>query len=320
MSNEPFLFNPNHVTWVEKYRPLRVEDCILPDRIKSIFVSYLQNKEFPTTLIHGGPGSGKTTIAKALCDELGIDVLLINVSKDRGIDVLRNDISSFASAMSLDGGRRAIILDEFDGATEALQRALRASIEEFAINCQFFLTCNHPNMIIDAIHSRCAVIDMRVKDEEKVDLAKQFLKRLEQIMKVEGKDYERKAIATLINKHFPDFRGTINHLQSLAMSGSVTVDAVEGSDHSVNSAKLFAALKDKNFSAMRQWVANNAGTDPAMIIREVYDNLNDRIVPHKIPEIVFMLGDWLDKCARSPDAEITLTACFVEFMSIAEFK
>ncbi len=313
-------FNPSQLLWAERYRPVVVDDCILPARIKDILKNYVSKGDFPSLLFHGGAGTGKTSAAKAMTNELGMDTLVINVSNERGIDVLRTTIASFATTVSLDGGLKCIILDEFDGATELLQKALRAAIEDYSINCRFILTCNYPNKIIDAIHSRTAPVDMRIHKDEIVDICKQFLSRVEQILKVENIEYERKAVATMIQRNFPDFRSILNQLQHIAATGRIDMEVIDSMNQEMSITKLVKSLKEKDFKAMRQWVATNANSDANILFRRVYDSLGEMLHPSSIPEVIVLLAQYQHWAATAADPEINLCACFVEIMAVGEFQ
>lgn len=312
-------FNPEQLLWTEKYRPMTIEDCILPERIKATFRNYVKSGDFPSLLFFGGAGIGKTTLSKALCNEINMDTMTINVSNERGIDVLRTKIESFATSVSLDGGLKCVILDEFDGATEILQKALRAAIEDYSINCRFVLTCNYPNKIIDAIHSRTAPIDMSIRKEEIPDMCKQFLKRCEEILKLEGIQYERKAIITLISRNFPDFRSVLNQMQQFAAVGEIRNEDVETANREISISKLTKALKEKNFKDVRQWVAQNSNADVNILFRKVYESLYEILKPSSIPEVIVILAQYQHYAVTAIDPEINLVACFVEIMAVGEF-
>lgn len=314
-----FAFNPEQLLWTEKYRPLTIDDCILPERIKSVFKNYVKSGDFPSLLFFGGAGVGKTTMAKAMCNEIGMDTMVINVSNERGIDVLRTKIESFATSVSLDGGLKCILLDEFDGATEILQKALRAAIEDYSINCRFILTCNYPTKIIDAIHSRTAPIDMTVRKEEIPELCKQFLKRCEEILKNENIEYERKAIVTLIALNFPDFRSILNQMQQFASVGEIRLEDVEGANREVSITKLTKAMKEKNFKDVRQWVAQNSNSDVNILFTKVYQSLYEILKPSSIPEVVVIMAQYQHWAVTAIDPEINLVACFVEIMAVGDF-
>ena len=312
-----FIFNPSQLLWVERYRPQTIDDCILPARLKETLKKYAATGDFPSLLFAGSPGTGKTTAAKALCNERGMDTLVVNVSNERGIDVLRTQIASFATAVSLDGGLKCIILDEFDGATELLQKALRAAIEEYSINCRFILTCNYPNKIIEAIHSRTALIDMKIEKPEVPGICKDFLLRLETILKNENVEYERKALATLIQREFPDYRSIINQLQQLSALGKIDSESVVTGHQEISITKLIKIIGDRDFKAMRQWVASNANSDVNILFRKVYDEIDTIFDPGVRPEVVVILAQYMHYAVTAIDPEINTAACLTELMALS---
>lgn len=306
--------------WVEKYRPRTVEDTILPKHLKDTFTEILSNKELPNLLFTGTAGIGKTTIAKAICNELDLDFMIINGSEEGNIDTLRNKIKHFASTVSLTGSVKVVILDEADYLNpQSTQPALRGFIEEFSSNCRFILTCNFKNRIIEPLHSRCTVIDFKTPVDQKSDIAAQMLERLEIILDYEGIKYEKPVLAELIIKHFPDFRRTINEVQRYSVSGSIDSGIlVQISDLAVND--LIKHLKGKDFRSMRKWVSNNMDTEPAAIFRKIYDSMNERVEDKSIPQLVLILADYQYKNAFVADHELNLVACFTEIMSGVNFK
>lgn len=306
--------------WVEKYRPQKVSDCILPDNIKSTFQEYVNRGEIPNLLLSGSAGVGKTTIAKALCNEVGCDFIVINGSDESGIDVLRTKIKNYASSVSLSGGRKVIIIDEADYLNpNSTQPALRGAIEEFAGNCSFIFTCNYKNRIIDPIHSRCTVIDFKIQNGQKQKMAIQFFKRVEWILSQENIQYDKEVVASIITKHFPDNRRILNELQRYSVSGVIDKGIlVNASEVSINT--LVKTLKDKDFTNMRKWVTQNLDNDPSLIYRKIYDSLYEQLQPNSIPEAVLILSRYQYQSAFVADQEINLVACLTEFMMTLEFK
>jgi DNA polymerase III delta prime subunit len=306
--------------WVERYRPTKVSDCILPENIKSTFQEYVNRGEIPNLLLSGSAGVGKTTIAKALCNEVGCDFIVINGSDESGIDVLRTKIKNYASSVSLSGGRKVIIIDEADYLNpNSTQPALRGAIEEFSGNCSFIFTCNFKNRIIDPIHSRCTVIDFKIQNGQKQKMAIQFFKRVEWILTQENITYDKEVVASIIAKHFPDNRRVLNELQRYSVSGTIDKGIlVNASEISLNA--LVKTLKEKDFSSMRKWVAQNLDNDPTLIYRKIYDGLYDHLEPSSIPEAVLLLAKYQYQSAFVADQEVNLVACLTEFMISLGFK
>jgi len=307
-----------HILWVEKYRPAKVEDCILPDAIKKTFQEYVNKKEIPNLLLSGSAGVGKTTIAKALCEEVGCDYLVINGSDENGVDTIRNKIKSYASSMSLMGGRKVIILDEADYLTPNAQAILRASIEEFSNNCSFIFTCNFKNRIIDPIHSRCTVVDFKINGS-KAKMASQFFKRVEWILEQEGVTYDKPVVAEIITKYFPDNRRILNELQRYSVSGSID-KGILASVSDVQLTELINSLKAKDFAGARKWVTNNLDNDPVRVFRTMYDKLYEVLKPNSVPQMVLILAKYQYQAAFAADHEINLMACLTEIMVDCEFK
>ena len=308
-----------HFLWVESYRPKTIEDCILPERLKHPFQEYVNQKTIPNLLLSGGAGVGKTTVAKAMCEEVGCDYIVINGSDESGIDTFRTKIKSYASTVSLSGGRKVIIIDEADYLNpNSTQPALRNAIEEFAKNCSFIFTCNYKNRIIEPLHSRCAVIDFTLKNGEKVKMASQFFKRVQGILAKEIVEYDSKVVAELINKHFPDFRRVLNELQRFSMYGKIDT-GVLSQIADVSISEIVKNLKEKDFGSIRKWVASNT-VDPTTFYRKLYDNLYDILQPASIPQAVVIIADYQYKQAFVADSEINLVACLTEMMVNLEFK
>jgi DNA polymerase III delta prime subunit len=311
----------NQMLWVEKYRPHKIEDCILPESIKSTFQEYVNRKEIPNLLLTGSAGVGKTTIAKALCEEVGCDYIVINGSEETGVDNIRVKVKNYASSMSLSGGRKVIIIDEADYLSPNAQAALRGSIEETAVNCSFIFTCNFKNRIMDAIHSRCSVIEFKLQNGQKAKMASQFFKRVEWLLTEEGVTYDKSVVAAVITKHFPDNRRILNELQRYSSNEGKTIDkGILAVVSDVNITELVKALKVKDFSTARKWVTNNLDSDTATILRKIYDNMYEFLKPESIPPAVLVLSKYQYQAAFVADQEINLVACLTEFMIECEFK
>jgi len=307
-----------HLLWTEKYRPQTVEDCILPERLKKPFQEYVNQKQIPNLLLSGGAGVGKTTIAKAMCNEIGCDYMVINGSDESGIDVFRNKIKNYASSMSLSGGRKVIIIDEADYLNpNSTQPALRNAIEEFASNCSFIFTCNYKTRIIEPLHSRCAVIDFALKNGENAKMASAFFKRLQLILRSEKIPFEDAVIAELVKKHFPDNRRIINELQRYSNLGKIDTGILSQIGN-VQIAEVVKYIAAKDFGAIRKWVATS-GVDANTVFRQIYDALYESVKPQSIPQAVLILADYQYKNAFVADTEINLVACLTELMVNCEF-
>ena len=308
--------------WVEKYRPKTIEDCILPDNIKKTFLDFLDKGEVPNLLLAGPAGCGKTTVAKALCNQLGVDVYVINGSDEgRFLDTVRNSAKNFASTVSLssDAKHKVIIIDEADNTTPDVQLLLRASIEEFSRNCRFIFTCNYKNKIIEPLHSRCAVIEFSVNAKQKPQLQSEFFGRLNTILDTERCEADNKVLLELINKHFPDWRRILNECQRYSVGGKIDSGILAHfSDVKVND--LIKNLKEKNFPEVRKWWVNNLDNDPAVLLRRVYDALYDSLVHSSIPASVLIIARYQYQIAFVADQEINLLACLTEIMVECKFK
>ena len=308
--------------FVEKYRPRKIDDCILPDDTKKTFKEFVEKGEIPNLLLAGPPGIGKTTIAKALCNELGADYYVINGSDEgRFLDTVRNQAKNFASTVSLTGTskHKVIIIDEADNTGNDVQLLLRANIEAFYSNCRFIFTCNYKNKIIEPLHSRCAVIDFTIKGKQKAQLAGSFFKRLQNILDEESIEYDQKVLAELVSKHFPDFRRVLNECQRYSAGGKIDAAILASfSDISVN--ELIKHLKDKNFTEVRKWVVSNLDNDSSVILRRVYDACYDSLSPASIPAAVLVIAKYQYQIAFVADQEINLLAALTEIMCECEFK
>jgi len=311
-------YRENEFLWVEKYRPRKLDDCILPADQKNIFQEMLAKGEIQNMLLCGGAGMGKTTVARALCEELETDYIIINGSEESGIDVLRTKIKQFASTVSFSGKPKVVILDEADYLNpNSTQPALRAFIEEFSSNCRFILTCNFKNRIIPPLHSRTAVIEFKLPKSEKPKIAAAFFKRVTEIMGIEKIDADGKVIAKVIEKHFPDYRRVLNELQRYSASGKIDEGIFVNLSES-NMQELIASLKDGDWKKMRTWVVNNIDNDPGTIFRKLYDTLTDQV--KQVPQLILLLADYQYKAAFCADQEINLVACLTEIMAAVEFK
>ena len=308
--------------WVEKYRPKTIEECILPENIKKTFRDFLNTGEVPNLLLSGPAGCGKTTVAKALCNELGVDVYVINGSDEgRFLDTVRNKAKNFASTVSLssEAKHKVIIIDEADNTTPDVQLLLRASIEEFSNNCRFIFTCNYKNKIIEPLHSRCAVVEFGIQGKSKQEIAAKFFGRLVSILEQERIEADKKVLAELINKHFPDWRRVLNECQRYSVGGKIDTGILAHfSDVKVND--LIKNLKEKNFAEVRKWCVNNLDNDPSVLLRRIYDNLTDSLVPTSIPAAVLVIAKYQYQSAFVADQEINMLACLTEIMVECKFR
>ena len=306
--------------WVEKYRPKTVAETILPNRLKDVFQKMVDTGELQNMMFTGTAGLGKTTVARALCNELGLDYIVINGSEEGNIDTLRGKIKQFASTVSFSGGYKVVILDEADYLNpQSTQPALRGFIEQFSDNCRFILTCNFKNRIIEPLHSRCGVYEFNTTKQDLADLAAQFFARFTYILDQEGVPYEKKAVADLIMKYAPDWRRVLNEGQrwgssGAGINGSNTTDANLGFDD------LFTYLKSKDFKCMRKWVVNHMDVDTSAIIRGIYDQMYEKVQPQSIPQLVLILADYQYKAAFVADHELNLVACMTEIMSEVQIQ
>jgi DNA polymerase III delta prime subunit len=309
--------------WVEKYRPRKIEDCILSQDIKETFKQFLSQKEIPNLLLSGTAGTGKTTVARALCEELGADYIIINGSDEgRQIDTLRHKIKNFASTVSLteESNHKVVIIDEADYMNaDSVQPALRNFIETFYNNCRFIFTCNYKNKIIPALHSRCTVIDFRIVNGQKVKTAKAFMERLSGILKDENIEFDNKVLAELIQKYYPDFRRTINELQRYSVRGKID-SGILFSLSEANNKELVKTLKEKQFNEMRKWVVQNIDKEPQVLFRGIYDVLYESMDPKSVPQAILIIAGYQYKAAFVADQEINMVACLTEIMASCKFK
>ena len=308
--------------WVEKYRPKKVEDCILPDSIKQVFEGFVTQGELPNLLLSGTAGVGKTTIAKALCEEIGASYIVINGSDEgRFLDTVRNRVRQFATTVSLTSGasHKVVIIDEADNTTSDVQLSLRTAVEEFHSNCRFIFTCNFINKIIEPLHSRCTVVDFRIKPEQATKLQGEFFARLQDILTKESVDYEDKVLAKLVKRYYPDWRRLINECQRYAATGSIdSAILVDVADISLDS--LLGSLKRKEFTSVKNWVVQHMDNDPSMVMRKIYDSLYGVLKPSSVPEAVLIIAQYMKDIVIVPDQEINLLACLTEIMMRCEFR
>ena len=306
--------------WVEKYRPQKVSETILPDNLKQTFQNVVDGAELPNMLLSGTAGTGKTTIARAMCEELGLDYIVINGSEEGNIDTLRGKIKQFASSVSLSGGYKVVILDEADYLNpQSTQPALRGFIEEFSKNCRFILTCNFKNRVIEPLHSRCSNYEFTFSKKVMAELCGQFMTRAQEILKIEGVSANNDTLAQLIMKHAPDWRRVLNEMQRHSIGGTLELTSII-TDVNDNYNVLFKALKAKDFKKMRGWVVNNMDVEPASIFRGIYDAMYEYVAPNSIPQLVLILADYQYKNSFVADHELNLVACMTEIMANVEIK
>ncbi len=309
----------NEFLWVEKYRPQKIADCVLPNELKETFEKIVESGELPNMLFSGTAGTGKTTVAKALCNQLDLDWILINGSEEGNIDTLRGKIKQFASTISLQGGVKVVILDEADYLNpQSTQPALRGFIEEFSNNCRFILTCNFKNRIIEPLHSRCGVYDFNTSKKNTALLMQQMFERFCFILNEQEIAYDNKDLLPIISKHGPDWRRCLNELQRVAVLGFNSVESLDFSTGSFDA--LFGYLKEKDFKEMRKWVVNNIDIDASAIFRGLYDRMSDKVEPQSIPQLVLILADYQYKHAFVADHELNVVACLTEVMANVKFN
>ena len=308
--------------WVEKYRPNKVKDCILPDTTRNVFQGFVEQGELPNLLLSGTAGVGKTTIAKAMCEEIGASYIVINGSDEgRFLDTVRNRVRQFATTVSLTSGasHKVVIIDEADNTTNDVQLSLRTAVEEFHSNCRFIFTCNFINKIIEPLHSRCTVVDFRIKPEQSTQLQGEFFVRLRGILTKEKVEYDDKVLAKLIKRYYPDWRRLINECQRYAATGAIT-SAILVDVADVNLDTLLASLKNKEFTTVKNWVVQHMDNDPTMVMRKIYDSLYGVLKPSSIPEAVLIIAKYMNSIPIVPDQEVNLLACLTEIMMSCEFK
>jgi DNA polymerase III delta prime subunit len=308
--------------WVEEYRPHTIEDCILPVNIKNSFKGFIEQKEIPNLLLCGSAGVGKTTVAKAVCDEIGASYIVINGSDEgRFLDTVRNKVRQFATTVSLTSrsAHKVVIIDEADNTSSDVQLALRAAVEEFHSNCRFIFTCNFPNKIIDPLHSRCTVIDFKIKGEEAEKLQAKFIFRLKSILDEQQIQYEDKVLIKVVKRYYPDWRRLINECQRFSATGTISSAVlVDVADITIDD--LLRSLKNKEFTNVKKWVAENIDNDPSIVMRRIYDVLYDNLKAVSIPEAVLIIAKYQYQISFVADQEINLLACLTEIMMSCEFK
>ena len=308
--------------WVEQYRPQKIDDCILPENIKKSFRGFVNQGEIPNLLLAGTAGIGKTTVAKALCEEIGASYIVVNGSDEgRFLDTVRNRVRQFATTVSLTSGgaHKVVIIDEADNTTNDVQLSLRTAVEEFHSNCRFIFTCNFPNKIIEPLHSRCTVVDFKINTEQAMELQGQFFVRLKEILQEQNVEYEDKVLAKIVKRYYPDWRRLINECQRFAASGSINT-AILADVSDINLDSLIRSLKAKEFTIVRKWVVDNINNDPVTVMRKLYDVLYDNLKGGSIPEAVLIIAKYSRDIQIVPDQEINLLACLTEIMMSCEFK
>jgi DNA polymerase III delta prime subunit len=306
--------------WVEKYRPQKISECVLPQRLKHPFQEYVKSGSIPNLLLAGDAGVGKTTVAKALCKEIGVDYIFINSSEERGIDLLRGKIKQFASTMSFEGTKKVIILDEADYLTPEAQAALRGAIEEFSSNCTFILTCNYKKRLINAIHSRCTVIDFSLQEQERKEMRVEIFNRVKHILNSESIEFDQHVVAKIVKDFFPDFRRIINELQRFSSFGKIDKEVLNHFSDIQNLDVLIDSLKTKDFRKLRYWVAENKESDAVRFYRYIYDNLIDHIKPQTVPLLVILVAKYQYQHAFAADPELNVLALLTEIMIQCDFK
>jgi|SRR5687768_4158814 len=312
--------NKKEFLWTQKYRPRKIDDCVLPKSIKSVFKDFVESGKIPNFLLAGSAGTGKTTIAYALCEEIGADVLYINASMENGIDTLRTKIAQFASTVSFSDGIKVIILDEADHLhATSTQPALRGFMEQFSANCRFIFTCNSPSRIIEPLHSRCTTVTFKIENDEIPGISLQFFKRIKEILDLEGIEFDKRIVAELIKKYFPDFRRTINELQRYSVSGKID-EGIFVNLSEDNYKALHSFLKDKKFNEMRNWVSNNLSGNGLDIIDNLFKSSDKYLVPNSVPQIILILAEYQRNAAFVSNHDLNITACLTEIMSSCNYK
>lgn len=312
MQNDNFI-------WCESYRPKTVQECILPEHLKKPFQQYVDNKQIPNLILTGTSGVGKTSVARAMCEEIGLDYILINGSVESGIDTLRVTITGFATSVSLFSGRKVIIVDEADNLTSAAQLGFRGVIEDVAENCTFIFTCNQVNRIIDAIHSRCAVVNFKLSGDDRAQMAQQFYARVRNILVEQKVEFDKKVLTEFVMKYFPDYRRILNELQHYSAAGKIDV-GILAKIGDVQIDELVKYFKSKDFKSIRQWVGNNSDTDSNLLLRNIYDKMYDIVQPKSLPVLVVLLGKYQYQAAFVADQEINTMAFLTEMLVECEFK